>query len=582
MPPTIKKAKTFNYSKAYTIKSKQLNTNDLKKLMDMFGKPYKAEDSLETLQRKAKPVVEQYNTRVFNRLKFEAYAGVELPSAQQTWVEWGKDMLNKLGLKAVSKDKYEYLGAGTPLTRNIMNGVRPINHLDDIAKQHDIDYLMIGKLISEGANKEMIEHHVRDADEKFLNAIKEAEAAKGTMWGFQSDDESRTAQQAADWIHYKMKNAPVDFSIVPVKPLNEESKKKRRIEVSRILKMMPDIIHSNEVSLTPEESRYLAEAEAAEAEEDVEAREKAAGDAENQREIERQYLEADEKEREEKIPEAPHVGEAHAELIRGKEKKAFLKSVPIKLAGERQTKFGHIPSLGGRSVPDAPVAPETAAQKKARYAAEKVVIDATHAEQVKEENEKREAMRLQYRDTVITGERSMRPSLTFLGADFVKLTPDEKARNIAFYSSLNFVKEGHGAGNQEILPFSYDGWAPNNRLYDLQAVQQQLQYSGHLNNGNSYVPRHKHPSQETLHKFEAVMMPSGQNMHNQQWMPTVATTDPQYQKDTIGKDIQFAHRETRPTMYNNIYSKNTRLYHANVVNGDPFAKNKSEGGGVRV
>lgn len=35
---------------------------------------------------------------------------------------------------------YNYLGPGTKIGTNIINGIKPINHLDELARKHDLDY----------------------------------------------------------------------------------------------------------------------------------------------------------------------------------------------------------------------------------------------------------------------------------------------------------------------------------------------------------------------------------------------------------------------------------------------------------
>jgi hypothetical protein len=238
------------------------------------------------------------------------------------------------------------------------------------------------------------------------------------------------------------------------------------------------------------------------------------------------------------------------------------KSVPIKLAVAHR--------------PPPPVVPlyMTHAQRAAEAKRGKE-IEEFHGEQVKGEAAKKEEMRVRYTDKVITGERSMRADLTYLGGDYVKLTPEEKARNVAFYSSLNFVKEGNGNGNQQIVPFSYKGWTPNNRLIDSNNRQTHLKYGGHLNFGNQFVQTYKEPTQSTLHKFGVIGIPS--NQHDQQWMAVAPSSARGYQAATVGQPIKFSCRETQPTMFKEVYSQDRRLFHGNLVNGDPWGKT-----GVRV
>lgn len=85
------------------------------------------------------------------------------PTAFKTWMREHDDLLNidiinkysqlydeQAINKLIEKEKrnkqyhvpgYNYLGPGTKIGTNIIKGIKPINHLDELARRHDLDYL---------------------------------------------------------------------------------------------------------------------------------------------------------------------------------------------------------------------------------------------------------------------------------------------------------------------------------------------------------------------------------------------------------------------------------------------------------
>lgn len=180
---------------------------------------------------------------------------------------------------------------------------------------------------------------------------------------------------------------------------------------------------------------------------------------------------------------------------------------------------------------------------------------------------------IRYTDKVVTGVRSMRGDLVIPAGNAVKLTQDERARNIAFYSSLNFVKPGAGNGNQEIIPGSYQGWGANNKLLDAQNSATMRRFSGALNTSNTYVAPVRRPGPVALNRFGVVMTPSC--VHHQAFQPVNTSFDSEYARReklglNVGKPIRMATETVRdanvPSMLTNRYSVQTRLFNPNIVN----------------
>jgi len=180
---------------------------------------------------------------------------------------------------------------------------------------------------------------------------------------------------------------------------------------------------------------------------------------------------------------------------------------------------------------------------------------------------------IRYTDKVVTGVRSMRGDLVIPGGHTVKLTQDERARNIAFYSSLNFVKQGSGNGNQEIIPGSYQGWGANNRLLDAQNAATMRRFSGRLNTSNMYVAPTLRPGAVALNRFGVVMTPSG--VSHQAPQPVNSAYGADYARRekmglNVGKPIRMATETVRdaniPSMLTNRYAVQTRLFNPNIVN----------------
>jgi len=169
---------------------------------------------------------------------------------------------------------------------------------------------------------------------------------------------------------------------------------------------------------------------------------------------------------------------------------------------------------------------------------------------------------VRYTDKVVTGERSMRASVDKrLGAEYVKLTPEEKERNIAFYSNLNFVKEGNGNGNQQLLPFSYKGWKAKNKLFDVSKLEEKLRFSGKLNVGNQYVQPRAEPTFQMRQMKEPLMFP--QDQVRQMWFPV----NP-YAECSVGQPIMMSTERQNEFNFSSgsNYAKNSTLYFQNYVN----------------
>ena len=172
---------------------------------------------------------------------------------------------------------------------------------------------------------------------------------------------------------------------------------------------------------------------------------------------------------------------------------------------------------------------------------------------------------VRFGDKVVAGSRSMRATIDVrLPGKYVELTPDEKAANIEFYSSLNFVKQGSGNGNQQLIGGSYKSWAPNNRLFELQKKAEYDRYSGHLNTGKLHTEYIKKPTEMTKAKYGVCMVP--QIQHNQLFMPL--NPNNMWKPSQLNQPIKFNTEHSRkPNMFNQVYSPETRLYNGNIING---------------
>ena len=67
---------------------------------------------------------------------------------------------------------YNYMGPGTKLNARLARNDPGINAADTAAKKHDIEYNEISKLLFRGINHNIIKKLVRQADDRFLAAIK--------------------------------------------------------------------------------------------------------------------------------------------------------------------------------------------------------------------------------------------------------------------------------------------------------------------------------------------------------------------------------------------------------------------------
>lgn len=543
----------------HPISLKNLKKHELIDLLHQNG--LDTNGKVEGLQTRARQLVRKHNKMVRNKIDFELNNGFELPIDDTSLMNSVYDFVNKALLSSYTTKKYHYLGPGTPLSRNIMNGIKPINTLDRVAFEHDISYLKIGEEKGKGMSDEDVSEMVKRSDTVFIDHVKRLIEHHQIP-----ESEISTAQKAIEVMEAKLRSWKDSIKIQPIKPLTKEREHELKKERTSLKRIEPDLFKREAAEDEGEDEGKEESERQARNRAEFDRQQEEEGDIEHQREAERRAMEAAAEEEMGRLEHKARMkgigGDAAAVGAGDVKMGGGYKSVPIQLAVAHK--------------PPPPVVPlyMTHAQRAAEAKRGKE-IEEFHAEQVKGEAAKKEEMRVRYTDKVITGERSMRADLTYLGGDYVKLTPEEKARNVAFYSSLNFVKEGNGNGNQQIVPFSYKGWTPNNRLIDSNNRQTRLRYGGHLNFGNQFVQTYKEPTQPTLHKFGVIGIPS--NQHDQQWMAVAPTSAIGYQAKTVGQPIQFASRETQPTMHTEVYSQDRRLFHGNLVNGDPWGKT-----GVRV
>jgi hypothetical protein len=86
--------------------------------------------------------------------------------AKQSISDWSKNRFHFPG--------YRYAGPGTDILGNISNEVRPINKTDDAARNHDLQYELIGK--SKDISRDEKKKLVRQADEVFMDQLRGAES----------------------------------------------------------------------------------------------------------------------------------------------------------------------------------------------------------------------------------------------------------------------------------------------------------------------------------------------------------------------------------------------------------------------
>lgn len=90
--------------------------------------------------------------------------------AKQTISDWSKNRFHFPG--------YRYAGPGTDIWSNVSQDVNPVNKTDSAARDHDIQYELIGK--SSDLTPSEKKRLVRQADEVFMDSLRGAET---DLWG---------------------------------------------------------------------------------------------------------------------------------------------------------------------------------------------------------------------------------------------------------------------------------------------------------------------------------------------------------------------------------------------------------------
>jgi hypothetical protein len=173
--------------------------------------------------------------------------------------------------------------------------------------------------------------------------------------------------------------------------------------------------------------------------------------------------------------------------------------------------------------------------------------------------------------TPITGERNLRPMLVIGDTpNILKRTPQELSDNRNYYAAWKWVAAGNSNGNQQPLPDQV-GMPANNRIIDMQEKNQRFKYLDNYDGG----------AKEWYAKKKAVYGTYIKNMPRvraKYAIPMISTCQ-RHQEPTRngpppcgrGRPIKMA-RE-RPdgfqifTPYEELMSKQTRLFHGDIVDG---------------
>ena len=492
-----------------------------------------------------------------NEKKWELQNGYDLKN--QDWTQFF--IRNVAGIiKATTfRNKYNYNGPGTDLRNAVRKDLKPTNDLDKLAFAHDFEFLDAGLL----QDKDEREHAEYIADAKFMTGInnlynntKDEDLKHDIKWtqtwmtkkmeyGFHfvtkelkmSDDQKREISNEL------IKQERELQTVIPKKKVKKESKKPVQAEIKNLDKNDPEVILRNKIYALQQQI-VVAPNDTDTTELTKELKELQKEQTEIHRKAAEKYFpmkEEEKKEEDEEDEEHEELKKIEKEILEGYERKAI--NISGAKAPEEQIEAGEeLP--GGKYYIEM--------QKKSEALKQYGKSDISLAG-------------VRFGDKVVSGSRSMRAAIDVrLGKDYVKLTPDEKARNVAFYSNLNFVKVGNGNGNQQILPFSYKGWSANNRLFELDKKAEHLRYSGHLNNGNIHIEKVLHPSIKTQNAYGLCMIP--QSQHNQAWMALNPSN--YWRPSDLGKPLIFNRENAeKPNMFNQVYSRETRLYNGNVING---------------
>lgn len=439
--------------------------------------------------------------------QFEYQYGIHLEPAKKSIPVYLQDLATKGML-----GNYKYLGAGTDWYEILKSGdMTPLDAVDVLAQKHDLQYFEAEYSARDAAEKTEL---MRAADAEMLE---ELDLIVKNNSGAYSDNEKSVASKVATAMALKGHlPSMTSLYLPPMKKLSREESRKR---------------------MNPEQIRRAEEAE--QAQQAVMQERLAKMQAENRHKASRPYVQRQE---EEKKQDAEPEAEP--------EKVQFYHNMLIRTAEEPE--------------PD-DLNEEELEEWRQSKADEKAAYEEAHKmDDVDPSKTSGGLDNLRYTDKVVVGERSMRADLTRLGGDYVKLTSEEKARNVAFYSQLNFVKLGNGNGNQQMLPESYLGWGANNRLLESNHHQMQLRFAGALNTGNMFCAKRRDPSAAITARFGVVMTPQVQG--HQAWQPVKPSNN--WRLSDIGKPIQFARATSEmPTMFADRYDPTCRLFRPNIING---------------
>ncbi len=165
-----------------------------------------------------------------------------------------KDSSNKLAQQILNgynkmsskySGTYKYLGPGTDIVKNLLEDVKPVNEIDEAAREHDYLYLVAGSLPSEDVNKKAMLK--LKADEILFNKLQKIQKDS------KDEDLKKDAATAVDFMAMNIKltkdypSKSVSLLLSQERPLSIENKKivlKSSInelrEIQKLLKGHPE------------------------------------------------------------------------------------------------------------------------------------------------------------------------------------------------------------------------------------------------------------------------------------------------------------------------------------------------------
>jgi hypothetical protein len=547
---------------------------------------------------------EEKETADKRRMQQELKLGGKLP--QETYSDMVLQVVNKIASSfLLNNANYKWMGPGTNIKYNIEQNIQPINRLDKLGKKHDLAYITIGHLEHDEKikkEKEIDKGFLKDIEELIKQLNNEKEKLKPTDKEFiLLDNEIKDSIIA---IKVMQNKGIVPFSFVgSSEKLTSEEKLDRKIDLEQ---HMNDDLRKLKFDLQDEENTYshlngyqtdldkLLE-DTKYGKFDISIRNNLNKENNNLKsvlKIHNNNLKKIEEELNNFINQEL-LTPNKKDINTYNELSQKIKELHDFASKNYKSHFENIEPLKKKLQQREYIEPQVIEEeekketkkykenkKQALYRSKAIQIagigdlkqslDLTE-EELKEKEKLDENVKkfvkldsVRYTDKVITGERSMRASVDKrLGADYVELNPEEKERNIAFYSNLNFVKEGFGNGNQQLLPFSYKGWKSKNKLFDVYKTKEMMQYSGKLNVGNMYCQPINAPTYQMRLMKETLMTP--QTQVNQKLFPV----NPYSESNKIGEPIIMSNERQNNFYYSNgsnYDKKHSSLYFNNFVN----------------